>query len=222
MWHLKKMLISLSVVGAVSCFTITGTFAVLNSETRNARGTISSGTLTFSNKVSTNTACYSYGAGSSANVNANCDSLFQNTTLMYPGTAATQRVTITNDGSLAASSLSVFMPSCTAVTSPGAPAGGGNPCDVGGAQIYIQETDSSFVATSCVYPTTGGTCAFSANTMSYLASVANTASTAYSLGSGPAAGASRYFVIGMQLPAGASNTLQGEEALFNLTWHISS
>lgn len=222
MWHLKKILVSMTVVGAVSCFTITGTFAVLNSETRNARGTISSGTLTFSNKVNTNTACYSYGAGSTANANPNCDALFQNTTLMYPGTAATQRVTITNDGSLGSTTLSVFMPSCTAVTTPGAPPGGGNPCASGGAQIYIQETDSSFTPTSCVFPTTGGTCAFAANTMAYFSTVANTASTAYSLGSGPAAGASRYFIIGMQLPPGASNTLQGEEALFNMTWHLSS
>lgn len=223
MWHLKKMLLSMSVVGAVSCFTITGTYALLNSETQNNRGRISSGTLTFSNKVSTNSACYSYGAGSTGNVNAACDALFSSATLMYPGTPVTQRVTIANDGSIDGGSLSIFMPSCTAVTSPGAPApGGGNPCAAGGAQIYIQETDSSFTPTSCVFPTTGGTCAFAANTMSYLASVANTAASAYALGTGPAHGASRYFVIGMQLPSTASNALQGEEALFSLTWHLAS
>jgi hypothetical protein len=227
MWHLKKVLLSLSVVGAVSCFTITGTFALLNSETQNNSGKISSGTLTFSNLVNTsitNNACYSYGAGSTGNVNSNCDPLFQNTTQMYPGTPITQKVTITNDGSIDAASLSIFMPSCTMVTTPGAPAGGGNPCASGGAQIYIQEMDANFSApsASCLFPTTGGPCSFAANSMNYLATVKNTAASALSLGAGPAAGASRYFVIGMQLPSPASNTLQGEQAVFGLTWHLST
>jgi hypothetical protein len=223
MWHLKKMLLSLTVVGAVSCFTITGTFALLNSETQNNRGKISSGTLTFGNKVNALATCFSYGAGSSANVNSSCDALFSSATQMYPGTAITQRVTITNDGSIDGKTLSVFMPSCTMVTTPGAPSpGGGNPCAAGGAQIYIQETNASFTPTSCVFPTTGGTCAFSANTMAYFASVANTAASAVSIGTGPARQTSRYFLVGMQLPAGASNTLQGEEALFGLTWHLST
>jgi hypothetical protein len=221
-WHLKKVLLSLSVVGLVSCFTITGTFALLNSETQNTRGKISSGTLTFSNKVNTNAACFSYGAGSTGNANPACGALFVNTTLMYPGTAVTQRVTITNDGSIDGNVLSVFMPSCTLVTSPGAPPGGGDPCGAGGAQIYIQETDSSFTPTSCVFPTTGGTCAFAANTMSYFSSIANSAAAAVAIGTGPARQASRYFIVGMELPPGASNTLQGEEALFGLTWHLST
>jgi hypothetical protein len=223
MWHLKKMLLSLTVVGAVSCFTITGTFALLNSETQNNRGKISSGTLTFGNKVNTAATCFSYGAGSLGNVNSSCNALFSSATQMYPGTPITQKVTITNDGSIDGKTLSVFMPSCTMVTTPGAPApGGGNPCAAGGAQIYIQETNALFAPTSCVFPTTGGTCGFSANTMAYFTSVANTAASAVSIGAGPARQASRYFLVGMQLPAGASNTLQGEEALFNLTWHLST
>jgi hypothetical protein len=228
-WHLKKILLSMSVVGAVSCFTIAGTFASLTSDTRNNGGKISSGTLTFSNKVAANTACYSYGAGSANNANPSCDALFQNTALMYPGTVATQNVTITNNGSLDGA-LSVFMPSCTSTATPGAPApysdvGGGNPCASGGAQIYIEERDSTFssVSASCVYPTTGGVCGFTVNSLPYLAVVANSANSAYTIiGAGPAHGASRYFVVGMRLPPGASNALQGEEALFSLTWHVST
>jgi hypothetical protein len=223
MWHVKKMLLSLIVVGGFGCFTVTGTFALLNSEVQNNQSKISTGTLTFSNKVSTNTACLSYGAGTTGNVNASCDALFQSATLMYPGTPVTQRVTIANNGSIDGGNLSVYMPSCTVVTSPGAPTpGGGNPCSSGGAQIYIQETDSSFTPSSCVFPTIGGTCSFTANTLAYFASVANAPASAYSLGSGPAHGASRYFVIGMQLPTNAANTLQGEEALFTLTWKLST
>ena len=222
MWHLKKMLLSLTVIGALSCFTITGTFALLNSETQNNRNKVSSGTLTFTNKVNTNTACASYGVGSTGNANPGCDALFTSTTQMYPGTPVTQRVTITNDGSIAGSALSVYMPTCSVTATSGAPAGGGNPCALGGLQIYIQETDSSFANPSCIFPTTGGACGFANNSMAYLASVTNTSASALALGAGPAAGASRYFVIGLQLPVGASNTLQGEQANFNLTWRLSS
>jgi hypothetical protein len=223
MWHLKKILLSMSVVGVVSCFTITGTFALLNSETQNNRARISSGTLTFSNKVDTNAACFSYGPGSTGNVNNACGALFDSTTQMYPGTPITQKVTITNDGSIDGKTLSVFMPTCTPGVTPGAPApGGGNPCAPGGAQIYIQETNASFVPTNCVFPTTAPTCVFAASTLAYLATVANTAASAYSLGSGPAVGVSRYFLVGMQLPAGASNALQGQVAQFGLTWHLAT
>jgi hypothetical protein len=220
----KKVLVSLVVVGAVGCFTITGTYAVLNTETHNARGSIASGTLTFSDKVNAATACLTInGPASPGNVNSTCDPLFTNSTLMYPGTAATVHVTIANTGSIDGSALSVYMPSCTMVTSPSAPSpGGGNPCSAGGAMIYIDESNSTFTTHSCVFPTSGGPCAPTANTMAYLSGVANTTATAYSLGTGPAAGASRYFIIGMELPTTASNTLQGEEALFDLTWHLTT
>jgi hypothetical protein len=220
----KKVLISLLVVGAVGCFTITGTYAVLNTETHNARGSIASGTLIFSDTVNAATACLTInGPASPGNANSTCDPLFTNSTLMYPGTAATVHVTIANTGSIGGSALSVYMPSCTMVTSPSAPSpGGGNPCSSNGAMIYIDESNAAFTAHSCVFPTTGGTCAFTASTMAYFSGVANTAASAYSLGAGPAAGASRYFIIGMELPSTASNTLQGEEALFDLTWHLTT
>ena len=98
---MKKVLLSLLVVGAVGCFTITGTYAVLNTETHNARGSIASGTLTFSDKVNAATACLSInGPASPGNVNSGCDALFTNSTLMYPGTLATVHVTIANTGSI--------------------------------------------------------------------------------------------------------------------------
>jgi hypothetical protein len=219
----KKVLLSMMVLGCLSFFTISGAFALVSSESQNNRGTIASGTLTFSNKVNALSACFSYGAGSSANVNASCSPLYSNATLMYPGTAATAQVTITNDGSLDGSTLSVFMPSCSVVTSPAATSpGGGNPCTSSDTQFYIQETNSSFTPTSCVYPTAGGACAFAANSFSYFTTTANTAGAAYSLGAGPAHATSRYFIVGMQLSASASNTLQAEEALFDLTWHLST
>ncbi len=224
-WRLKKALLSLVVLGGLSCFTLTSAFALLNGESRNIGSSVSSGTLTFSDKVNNNvTLCYSYsGATSSGNVNTGCDPLFTSATQMYPGAPATSRVTIANNGSLDAKDLSVYMPSCTAAPTPTAPSpGGADPCAVAGAQFYIQETDSAFTATSCRYPAAPGTCTFAANTLFFFKSSANSGPTAFDLGSGPANGQSRYFVIGMQLPTNASNALQGEEAVFNLTWRVST
>ena len=223
-WRLKKVLLSMIVLGGLSCFTLTSAFALLNAESRNIGSSISSGTLTFTNKVNLGSLCYSYsGPSSSGNLNTNCDALFSSATQMYPGTAATSRVTIANDGSLDAKDLSIYMPSCAPAATPTAPSpGGADPCGVAGAQFYIQETDSSFTATNCRYPAAAGTCAFAANTLYFFKSSANSAPTAFDLGSGPAHGQSRYFVIGMQLPANAGNALQGEEALFSLTWRITT
>ncbi len=223
-WRLKKVLLSLIVLGGLSFFTLTSAYALLNAESRNIGSTISSGTLTFNNKVNLGSLCYSYtGPSSSGNVNTGCDALFTSATQMYPGTAATSRVTIANDGSLDAKNLSVYMPSCTAVATPTAPSpGGADPCDVAGAQFYIQETDSAFNATNCKYPAAAGACTFATNTLFFFKSSANSAPTAFDLGSGPAQSQSRYFVIGMQLPSNASNALQGEEALFTMTWRVST
>lgn len=221
-WALKKVLLSFIVVGGLSFFTLASTFAVLNSESSNARGSIASGTLTLGNKVNSGTTCFSYTA--TANSNSTCTALFSNSPLQYPGTAsAAVDVTITNQGSIPASALAIYMPSCTAVTSPSAPSpGGGNPCLTGGAMITIDESNAAFTSHSCVYPQTSGTCTFLANTMNALATTKTDSTHMVVLGSGGlAAGASRYFIITMELPSTAANNLQGEAAQFNLTWNLS-
>ena len=224
-WRLKKILASLIVIGALSSVTVTGTFALLTSQETNAGASVASGTLTFTNTVGTGTACLSYGGPASpGNVNTGCDAIVTSAALNYPGVAITPvKVTIANNGSLDAASLSVYMPSCTAAATPGAPSpGGGNPCATGGAQFYIQETNSLGAATACRYPSGPVTCVLSANTLQLFAANANTVTSAVNLGSGPAHAQSRYFQIGLALPATAANALQGEEAVFALTWHMST
>jgi hypothetical protein len=224
-WRLKKILASLIAIGALSSVTATGTFALLSSQESNAGSHVASGTLTFDNTVNTGTACFSYGGPSSpGNVNTACQALLTSATLNYPGVAITPvKVTITNDGSLDAADLSVYMPSCAAGTTPGAPSpGGANPCAAGGALFYIQETTSTGTATACRYPSGPVTCAFAANTLQLFFTNANSTTSALDLGAGPAHGQARYFLIGMELPSTAGNTLQGEEAVFGLTWHLST
>ena len=224
-WRLKQMLAALIAFGALSSVTATGTFALLTSEETNHGGSVSSGTLTFDNVVNTGTACFSYGGPSSpGNVNTSCAALITSATLNYPGVAITPvKVTITNDGSIDAGDLSVYMPSCTATATPGAPTpGGADPCSTNGAQFYIQETTSTGTPTTCWFPSAVGACSFVASSLRAFAVNVNTTTSALDLGKGPAHATARYFLIGMQLPSTASNALQGEAAVFGLTWHMST
>jgi hypothetical protein len=229
-WAAKKVLLSAMVVGGLSFFTLANTFAILSSQESNS-ASFASGTLTFSNTVNSGTACFSYGLTGASNSNASCDALFTSSTLMYPGTPVYANVAIANTGSVRASSLAFYMPSCTAVASPSAPSpGGGNPCAANGAQMFIAETSSSYslVGSKCVFPvasTSPCTGPFLTSTLNF-ATTKFDASHVMALGvagaQSLAAGATRYFVIGLQLPTTASNTLQGEEALFKITWLLTS
>ena len=87
----------------------------------------------------------------------------------------------------------------------------------------MQETNASFTATKCWYPNTGTTCAFSGTLgLATFKNTYKTPATALSLGSGPAALQKRYFVIGVQVPSTATNSVQGKVAAFDLTWHLTS
>jgi hypothetical protein len=211
------------VIGALTSVTVSGTFALLTSQESNARATVASGTLTFSDTVSSGT-CFSYIGGSSVNnVNSNCQAVITSSTLNYPGTPAVVPVTIANNGSLDAAGLSVYMPNCSPQATPGAPSPGvANPCAVNGAQFYLQETTSTGTPTTCWFPAGPTTCTFTANSLQQFSANVNTTSSALSLGGGPAHNATRYFKIGLLLPAGASNSLQGEAAVFALAWHLST
>lgn len=223
-WGLKKLLAGLIAFGALSSVTATGTFALLTSQQSNSGGKVASGTLTFNDVVGTGTACTSWGGPASpGNVNTTCQALITSATQNYPGVPVTVKVTITNDGSIDASDLSVYMPSCTIGTTPGAPApGGANPCAANGAQFYVQETTSTGTPTTCWFPSAVGACSFSASSLFVFFSNINATANALHLGAGPAHAQARYFLIGMQLPSTASNALQGEAAIFALTWHVST
>ena len=230
-WVLKRVLLSLLVVGGLSCFTLASTFALFTTEVTNANGSISSGTLYLGNQPSTSGGmCFSYNG--TLNSNTSCSPL-TGSAVVYPGgSAATANITVTNGGTVPGSTLALYMPSCSTATTTGAPSpGGGNPCTTGGLEVEIMETGSNFstancgtsmnTACNCRYPETSGTCAFLANTLNTLATTKNSSSSMYALGKGLDVGQIRYFVIAMALPSSAANNLQGEAAQFNLTWNLS-
>jgi hypothetical protein len=220
----KKALASMIVLGSMSFLTVTGTFALMSGDAGNKGSSIVSGTLTFSNTVGvapTATTCYSFGGA--LNANGSCAALLSSSTLMYPGTLASAKVTIANDGSLDPSSLSVYMGSCTQVGSPNAPVytnpgTGANPCGLNGLEFYVQETDGSWNATKCWFPSGTTTCNLTNNTLYAFANTYKSAGNLLDLGAGPVHGVSRYFIIGAELPTTASNSLQGQEAQFAMTW----
>lgn len=237
----KALLALLVAVGGLGSITVSGTYAVLRSEETNPGSTVSAGTLTLGDGVVGGSTCLSYDVGTTGNVNGGCAPLVSSSTLQYPGgTPATAKVQIEDTGSLDGSSLAVYMPSCTPAASPGANANanGGNPCaevstggTPSGLQLTIQETDSTWTQTKkCWYPVKGtGACASVAgyatkapNSFPLMAEYVTSASVAWDLGAGPTAGASRYFLVSVLLPANASDTLQGEQATFDLTWHLTS
>ena len=56
------------------------------------------------------------------------------------------------------------------------------------------------------------------NTLFAFANTYKSAGNLLNLGVGPVNGTSRYFIVGAELPATASNSLQGQEAQFSMTW----
>jgi hypothetical protein len=241
---IKKLLLSLIAVGIIGSVTARSTFAILTSGTSNANTSASTGTLTFSNTVGTGTACQSFNGTS--NVNTGCDPIMTASTgtwfpLSSNSPASTEyptaKVTIKNSGSLAASALSLYMASCAASTTTGAPSPGGTnpccpggtfPCATGSLDFMIQEmTDATFTtALNCWWPTVAaGACSF--NDAGLVDSLGNFYGSyhdnthSYSLGTGPAATVSRYFEIILAEPVNASNGLQGETATFALYWHMA-
>jgi hypothetical protein len=139
--------------------------------------------------------------------------------------------------------LELYMPNCDASNNAtaGAYHGGTNPCCPGDAlgagvlpgsvancptgslDFFIQEYTSSAFTTptsSCVFPVQASTsCTFLDDTLGQFFGNYPDNGHYFALGS-LAAGASRYFRIGVAEPIAASNGLQGETATLSLYWHM--
>jgi hypothetical protein len=240
--RLKVVLAGLVLAGSMSFLTVSGTYAVFTSEEHDAGGFAASGTLTMSNLVTGGSICNSFDTGSTGNAMPTCPSLMTTGTLRYPGASASAVVALKNTGSLGTTpNLTVYMPTCASSTTTGsAVVGGGNPCQeitegssLNGLELAIEQvTDSTGTTVSqCLYPFAyAGACTADTtnwanngpNSFGIFAEYVNTSGSAYSLGTGPAAGVTRYIKVTVTLPTNASNTLQGETATFGLSWHLST
>lgn len=230
----KRYLVLLAAVGLVAAaLGGAGTFASFNAEVTNSGNTFQTGSLVLSDKVNTNSACFSSGVGNTNNVN-DCGTIF-GTANWQPGDAnLTEQLTLKNTGNLTPTALTWWAP---LLTTTGSTVGGtlvcnfqhytpagstnpfvgtGNPCT--GMSMQIQEYDSTFTTptSSCVFPAGGSAC----STFGALSTLPSAAATIPG-GLGPLV--SRYFAITVQYPASAGaadNAYQAEQAYVNLTWHI--
>lgn len=219
----RKLALSLAAVGVAVGLAGAGTFATFSAQSTNPGNTFATGTIVLSNTANSGTACLSTaGATTDTNSNGSCDTLF-NLTVKKPGDSGDATIAVRNAGSLAASTFNLFSSACTAANATGENYNGtGNPCS--SVQVYVQEfSDSAFTtASSCKYG--GGTataCAFdSTKTLADFVTSHGSSSTGASLGS-LAAGATKYYKIGVQLPSSAGNTLQGRSASLGFNWYAT-
>lgn len=220
---LKRALLSVLVVGGLAWLTVPRTYAVFNGETRNVASSLSTGTLLEGNAANGGADCDS-NAGASNNKNTTCTTLmtYSSANEYYPGgPAATATVTIKAKGTLDATDLRLDMPACTVSATSDAPLaqqGTGNPCLLTGATtLTVQETTPGNVR--CLYPNTGTTCVPDASTdLNNFFTTYTDSNASLSLGSGPVAGASRSFTIGLAFPATAPSSVQGTTVNFTLEW----
>ncbi len=216
----KGILIILSVVALLGGGVAGFTYANFSAQTRNPSNAFSSGTLVLSNQKNVAAACLSTAGGSTdTNVNNACDQLF-NLTVKKPGDSATVNLTLKNDGSLGASSLSMYTNACADSDASGETYHGtGSMC--GELQFYLQVWTSNTFATPslCLYggTTVANTCDFSnaAKTVGDFAST-YTSGAPYDAGAF-GAGAFKYMTLGIKFPSTAGNTYQGRTATFDFT-----
>jgi hypothetical protein len=217
-----RILLTGVIVTALAGFTAAASVASFTAETTNPTNKFATGTLVLSNKVNSGTVCLSTGGGSTdTNANGACDSLLVGT--LQPGQSGSTDLTLKNEGSIAASALTVYSGACTNADATGETYHGtGSPC--GQLQLTIQRYSDAGRTTpsECVYGGgTATTCAFSSGkTFTDFVTNYGSAGTAKTIGSGLTSGTTAYFTIAVQMPSAAGNSYQGRAATIDLTWHL--
>ena len=224
-----KVLIAVGVLAVIGGGA--GTFATFDATTTNAGNTFATGTIVLQNAVAAGT-CLSTGGGTTdTNVNALCDKVF-NATVKKPGDIGSGHVTLQNEGSLAATTLTLTKSLCTDGDAVGETYHGtGSVC--GALNFYVQEWNDNFVTPSkCWYG--GGTATTCDPTFATSpATLAGFGISPVDISVGPNATAftanggaadTRWFTIGVELPntnTAVDNTFQGRQALLSLAWEES-
>jgi len=230
--RVKQYLMLLTVVGLVAVAANgAGTFASFSATTTNDGNTFATGTLFLQNSDGT-TTCNSETNSTNVQVTG-CAILFDDIPLESGVVTSSQPLTLTNTGTVDASSIDFSVsPACNVTDNQ---TGTGSSVTFGTApacsefQLAIQEVDAanSNANVSCAFGTdTSGACSFPsgktfANSGSPAAlSIANTTGTN---ASGELdAGKSRSFVIQVKpVLVGSDNTLQNRKVSFGLTWTIN-
>ena len=227
---LRKILLTLMVVGAVGSTVSAGTFASFTSRTTNTASTFSAGTLVLGNQVDTATMCLSNagGAVNGTHLNNNCDTAVA-VTVRKPGDLAEVDLSLQNLGSIDGLLTAYASQNCVAGNALSMPFNGtGNACTT--VRMTIEEFASQADRTNdipmwCWYGGLAGTSACDIDGTG-LKTVFNWHSNHPTSGAAPLdlgaieAGDTRYFRISLKLPVGASDQLQGKMATFGYIWRL--
>src|SRR5262249_35931125 len=107
----KAFLALLMAMGAVVTFGGVGTFASFSAQTTNAGSAITSGTLTLSDTVGSNSVCLSSGSGSTNNNNPSCPAVLTLPNVAPGAFGGIAQVAVKNTGSIDARDLWLAAPS---------------------------------------------------------------------------------------------------------------
>jgi len=225
----KRLLVGMLIVGAISAATAAGTFATFNASTSN-NGTVTSGTLLLGNTANGGTECISTADTGAANTitagNSNaCSVLFSGT--LNPTGSTTSFLTLKNEGNFNAATSSVTVSACASTVNNltiGRHTFAGDPTNAplcNKLQAVIAE-----VTTSNGTTLGGSGCVFGANSgstplvnCSYSGTISGAAGS-YPLGAFNA-GTSRFFVVDVNFPDTNDNRYQGQNAALTLTWTLN-
>lgn len=221
--YVPKKVILLVLGGLGVALAAAAAWAAFTASATNPSNTFSHGTLVLSVKKGSGSTCFSTGGGNTdTNSNSSCENVF-NESVKKPGdSTVSETITVKNEGSIDASIFRVFSTACSNADNGESYHGTGNPCSK--IQLYLQGFSDSGATTpsTCLYGGGNGTtCDFSdaTKTIGDFATNYPDAANGLSLG-GLTAGTSRYFKIGVMLPANANNSYQGRKATWDVNWYI--
>lgn len=228
----KKMLVGMIILGALTTVLQPGTFANFSAETDNA-ATIQTGTLVLENKLGTTagqqtaTDCYSTNGALGTTVNtANssaCGTFFSGPgggTTVGTGSTVTgvQFLTLKDIGTLNAATSSLTI-ACTTATSGGTFTGTGDLCN--GLKIIVAETLADFSTLKTANTALVGACTGATIATCPLSGGASGPVSAGSISANPGAwtaGTSRFFYVSVGLAGTTDNALQGRQAAMTFKW----
>ena len=193
------------VAGGVSslllAFSLTPTFSALTASIQNSANTAGTGTLVMK-EVSGSTTCLSTDGGNVSSNAATCATInkYGGSTKMVPGTAVTTLVTITNTGSVDATTFSLTPGACTAGNNGGTFGTANDICSK--MNIVITSGATNVFTGTAASLASGG----AVNLLTKLASPSI------------AAGAAVPFTFSVTLDSSAGNTYQGLNISQPLTW----
>lgn len=221
--YVPKKVILLVLGGLGVALAAAAAWAAFTASATNPSNTFSHGTLVLSVKKGSGSTCFSTGGGNTdTNSNSSCENVF-NESVKKPGdSTVSETITVKNEGSIDASIFRVFSAACSNADNGESYHGSGNPCSK--IQLYLQEFSDSAATTPSTCRYGGGnatTCDFSdaTKTIGDFATSYPDATNGLSLG-GLTAGASRYFKIGVMLPASSNNSYQGRKATWDVNWYV--